>query len=326
MRAVTFSKTGPARDVLSLGERPVPAPGPGEVRVKIAASGVNPSDVKRRGAKPDGGPAEFPLVTPHSDAGGTIEAVGAGVDPSRVGERVWTFNAQFERPFGTAAEYAVVPSGFAAPLPANVDFAVGAALGVPALTAYHAVMLDGPVRGQTILVQGGAGSVAHYAIQFAKAAGATVIATVSSEEKAKHARAGGADHTIDYKHDDLPARIRELTGGRGIGRVIEVDLAANAPTYGAILADSAKVVVYGSGGIAPIPPLIRLQTTLQFFVVYKLDDALRRSYVDAINAMLTAGKLQHTIAARFPLERIVDAHETTESGKALGHVVVEVSS
>lgn len=325
MRAATFSKTGPARDVLHVVDRPLPEPGPGEVRVKIATSGVNPSDVKRRGAKPDGSPAEFPLVIPHSDGAGTIDAVGAVLDASRIGQRVWTFNAQFDRPFGTAAQYCVVPDGFAVRLPDALDVAVGACLGVPVLTAYHAVMLDGPVRGQTILVQGGAGTVAHYAIQIAKAGGATVIATVSSPEKAAHARAGGADHTIDYKREDVAKRIRELTGGHGIGRVIEVDLAANAATYGAILADGAKVVVYGSGGVAPLPSLIRLQTTIAFFVVYKLDDALRRAHIAAVTALLEAGTLRHTIAARFPLDRIAEAHEATESGKLMGHVVVEVN-
>lgn len=325
MRAATFSKTGAARDVLHVVERPIPEPGPGEVRVKIATSGVNPSDVKRRGAKPDGSPAEFPLVIPHSDGAGTIDAVGAGVAAGRIGQRVWTFNAQFDRPFGTAAEFCAVPDGYAVRLPDAIDFAVGACLGVPALTAYHAVMLDGGVRGQTILVQGGAGTVAHYAIQMAKAGGATVIATVSSPEKAAHARAGGADHTVDYKRDDVGKRIRELAGGRGIGRVIEVDLAANAPTYGAILADGAKVVVYGTGGVAPLPSLIRLQTTIQFFVVYKLDDAVRRAHVAAVTALLEAGTLRHTIAGRFPLDRIAEAHEATESGKLMGHVIVDVT-
>jgi NADPH2:quinone reductase len=325
MRAATFSHTGSARDVLHVEDRPVPEPGPGEVRVKIEASGVNPSDVKRRGAKPDGSPAEFPLVIPHSDGAGRIDKVGPGVGPARVGERVWTFNAQFERPFGTAAEYCVVPNDFAVRLPDNIDYATGACLGVPALTAYHAVMLDGTVRDKTILIQGGAGSVANYAIQFAKADGATVIATVSSPEKAAHARAAGADHTIDYRREDLAQRVRELTGGRGIGRVIEVDLAANVPTYLSILADSAKVVVYGSGGIAPVPGLIRLQTTLQFFVVYKLDAGIRRRWVAAITSMLGHGLLKHTIARRFPLDRIVEAHEAVESGKEMGHVVVDVA-
>ena len=323
MRAATFTRTGAARDVLHVGDRPTPEPGPGEVRVRIAASGVNPSDVKRRGAKPEGSPAEFPLVTPHSDGAGTIDKVGSGVDGHRVGQRVWTFNAQFERPFGTAAEYCVVPDGYAVHLPDSVAFEEGACLGVPALTAYHAVMLDGTVRGHTLLIQGGAGSVAHYAIQFAKADGATVIATVSSPEKAAHARAAGADHTIDYRREDLGQRVRELTGGRGIGRVIEVDLAANASTYPAILADGAKVVVYGTGGVAPIPSLIRLQTTIRFFVVYKLPDAVRRAHVSALTMALEQHRLRHTIAARFPLDRIVEAHEATESGKVIGHVVVD---
>ena len=325
MRAATFSKTGSARDVLTVVDRPIPEPGPGEVRVKIAASGVNPSDVKRRGATPAGSPAEYPIVIPHSDGAGTIDKVGSGVAASRVGERVWTFNAQFARPFGTAAEYCVVPDGFAVRLPDNIDFATGACLGVPALTAYHAIMLDGSVRGQTLLIQGGAGTVANYAIQFAKADGATVIATISSPEKAAHAKAAGADHTINYRTDDLKKRIGELTGGNGIKRVIEVDLAANVPTYMSILADSAKVVVYGSGGIAPVPGLIRLQTTIQFFVVYKLDDAIRKQWIAAITAMLEKNALKHAVAARFPLDKIAEAHEAVESGKIMGHVVVDVS-
>lgn len=324
MRAAIFSQSGSAREVLSIVERPTPEPGPGEVRVKIATSGVNPSDVKRRDAKPHGSPAEFPVVIPHSDGAGTIDAVGAGVDSARVGQRVWLYNAQFERPFGTAAEYTVVPQAYAVPLPSGVGFDVGACLGVPALTAYHAIHLDGPaaVQGQTILVQGGAGAVAHYAIQFAKAAGARLIATVSSDEKAAIARAAGADETINYKTENLAQRVKALTDGRGASRVIEVDLSANAGTYGSILADSAKVVVYGSGGTTNLPTLIRLQTTLQFFVVYKLQGAVRQAGLDAVNAMLAAGTLQHQVAQTLPLEQIADAHELVESGKVIGNVLI----
>jgi NADPH2:quinone reductase len=326
MRAATYERNGPARDVLTLRELPIPEPGPGEVRVRIATSGVNPSDTRRRGADPVGGPAEFPLVVPHSDGAGTIDAVGSGVDARRMGERVWTFNAQFGRPFGTAAEYCVVPDELAVHLPESIDFASGACIGIPALTAYHAVMLDGTVAGQTILVQGGAGAVGHYAVQFAKLGGATVIATVSSDAKAEHARAAGADHTVNYRTEDLPQRLRELTGGRGIKRIIEVDFSANAKTYHAILADSAKVIVYGSGGSVTMPSFVRLQTGFQFFNAYRIDVAVRRRNVAAVSALLARGVLQHAVGRRFALERIVDAHEAVEQGTVLGNVVVEVAA
>ena len=324
MKAASFTHTGPARDVLHVGDLPTPEPGPGDVRVRMATSGVNPSDVKRRGAAPAGKPAEFPLVIPHSDGAGTIDAVGPGVPQSRIGERVYTFNAQFRRAFGTAAEYCVLPSAFAPALPDNVDFAVGACLGIPALTAYHAINLDGPMAGQTLLVQGGAGAVAHYAIQFAKLAGATVIATISSDEKAKRAQAAGADHVVNYRTEDRKERIAELTGGKGVDRIIEVDLRANAMTYPDLLVDHGKAVVYGSGsGPIPIPSFIPTSTTLQFILVYTLTDAQRTSYVAALDQLLRAGKLQHALGERFPLERIAEAHERVEAG-SLGNVVVEL--
>jgi NADPH2:quinone reductase len=324
MRAATFSKTGSAREVFAVGEQPVPQPGPGDVRVRVATSGVNPSDVKRRGAAPAGKPAEFPLVIPHSDGAGTIDAVGAGVPESRIGERVWTFNAQYRRPFGTAAEFCVVPSAFAVALPDTVEFAVGACLGVPALTAYHAIALDGSMRGKTLLVQGGAGAVAFYAIQFAKLDGATVITTVSSDEKAARARSAGADHVINYRTEDVKARIAEITSGKRVDRIIEVDLKANAMTYPDILVEHGKAVVYGSG--APpvtIPVLIPTSTTLEFILVYTLSAAQRATYTAALTGLLAAGKLKHAVAEHFPLARIVAAHEAVEAG-AFGNVVVDV--
>jgi NADPH2:quinone reductase len=324
MRAATYSQTGSARDVLGIRDLPTPEPGPGEVRVKIATSGPNPSDVKKRGAAPTGKPAEFPLVIPHSDGAGVIDAVGSGVSQARIGERVWTLNTQFKRAFGTAAEYAVLPSAFATALPDNVDFATGACLGIPALTAYHAIMLDGTVRGQTLLVQGGAGAVGFYAIQFAKLAGATVIATAGSAEKMERARSAGADHVIDYKTDDRAARVAEITGGKGVDRVIEVDLRANAMTYPGLLADRGKAVVYGSGsGAIEIPSFIPTSTTLQFILVYTLTDAQRATYIAALTALLAAGTLTHAIGQRFPLDRIAEAHEAVEAG-AFGNVIVDV--
>src|SRR5262245_8357606 len=192
MRAAYYEKNGPARDVLSLGEVDTPKPGPGEVRVRLRTSGVNPSDVKSREGRTR--KIAFPRVIPHSDGAGDIDMVGEGVPASRVGERVWVWNGQWKRPFGTCAEYIVLPAAFAVKLPAHIGYEAGACLGIPAMTAYHAVAVAGANAASTILVTGGAGGVGHYAIQFAKARGAVVIATISSDEKAKLARAAGADH------------------------------------------------------------------------------------------------------------------------------------
>jgi NADPH2:quinone reductase len=326
MQAVIAMKTGPAADVLSIRDMPRPEPQAGEVRVRIATSGINPSDVKRRGAAPAGAPLEFPEIIPHSDGAGTIDAVGAGVARYRIGERVWLYNAQWQRPYGTAAEYCVVPSAYAVPLPEQTDFAAAASFGIPALTAYHAIHLDGPVSGMTLLVQGGAGAVAFYAIQFAKTAGATVVATVSSPQKAAYARRAGADYTIDYKTEDLRARVAEITGGRRVDRIIEVDVAANARFYPELLMEYGKAVVYGSGApTAQIPSaFIRWSTTLQFFIVYELRQAERAAAIAGIEAMLRTNSLDHGDIRRFPFEAVVEAHEVVESG-SLGNVVIELS-
>jgi NADPH:quinone reductase len=222
MRAAFYTKPGPARAVLSVGEQPKPEPGPGEVRVKLRTSGVNPSDWKAR----LGGPGRSliaPLIIPHSDGAGDIEAVGSGVPVGRIGERVWVWNGQWKRAFGTAAEYIAVPSPQAVTLPKGTDYAAGACLGIPALTAVQAVRLAQVGPGSTVLVSGGAGAVGNYALQFAKARGA-VLSTVSSEAKAAHARAAGVDAVINYRTEDVGRRVKELTDGRGVSSVIEVDL------------------------------------------------------------------------------------------------------
>jgi NADPH2:quinone reductase len=324
MQAATFTHTGTARDVFQLKDMPIPEPAPGEVRVRIATSGVNPSDVKRRGAAPHGKPAEFPVVIPHSDGAGTIDAVGDGVPQSRIGERVWTFNAQYQRPFGTAAEYCAVPSNFAIKLPDAIDFAIGACLGVPALTAYHAIMLDGSVRGKTLLVQGGTGAVGYYAVQFAKFDGATVITTVGSDAKAERVREAGADHAINYRTEDRKARVAEITGGNGVDRIIEADLKANAMTYPDLLKKHGKAVVYGSGaGPLEIPSFIPFATTLEFILVYLLSDKQRADYTKAITGFLETGKLKHMVAETFPLEKIVEAHEAVEAGP-YGNIILTI--
>lgn len=327
MRAAYYDKLGPAREVLVVGEVPTPEPGPGEVRVRVATSGVNPSDWKMRmGRGSVSNP--YPRIIPHSDGAGTIDKVGAGVPETRVGERVWTWNARWNRAFGTAAEYVVLPAAQAVALPAATDFAAGACLGIPALTAWQAIVTDGGVAGQTVLVAGGAGAVGHYAIQFARLKGASrVIATVSSPEKARVARAAGADETIDYKREDLVARVKALTGGRGVDRLVEVNLSANAKAIPAIMADHGLVAVYGSDEPEPalaFGPNIVKNVGYRFFIVYNQPPALRARALDELGFYLRHGKLAHAVGARFPLAEIAAAHEAVERGAVVGNVVVDI--
>ena len=284
MRAAFYEAMGPAREVLRVGEVETPAPGPGEVRVRVRASGVNPSDVKSRGLRK----LVFPRVIPHSDGAGEIEAVGAGVPASRVGERVWLWNGQFQRPSGTAAEFIVLPAAQAVPLPGNVSFEAGACLGIPALTAYQAVELAVAHKAKTLFVSGGAGSVSQYVIQFAKARGATVITTISSEDKAKVAREAGADHCIDYKREDVGQRVAEITAKRGVDCIIEMDLTANAKLIPVVLRPKGSVIIYGTGPEATIPSFFCLSNSilLQFFLVYQLDADERERAVAGITQAL----------------------------------------
>jgi NADPH2:quinone reductase len=326
MRAAYYEENGPARDVLKLGAVETPRPGPGEVRVKLATSGVNPSDVKARSGSTR--KIAYPRVIPHSDGAGEVDMVGDGIPSSRVGERVWVWNAQWARAFGTCAEYVTLKSEQAVRLPASTSFDVGACLGIPAMTAYHAVAVSGAAPGTTVLVAGGAGAVGHHAVQFAKAAGATVIATVSSAAKAEAARATGATHTIDYKHENVGDRVMAVTGKQGVDAVIELDIAANAKLLPQVLRPHGKVVVYGTGAIEAAVPLfffLRNAITLQFIYVYELDAAERAAALGAITRALEAGTLATNIGGTFPLADIVAAHEAVEQGKVLGNVVVRLS-
>ena len=325
MRAAYYEANGPAASVLKVAEVETPKPGPGEVRVKLATSGVNPSDVKTRAGTVR--KIAFPRVIPHSDGAGTIEAVGEGVDKARMGERVWIWNGAWKRPFGTAAEFITLPARQAVTLPAAASFDDGACLGIPALTAWHAVTLDGPVGGQTILVHAGAGAVGHYVVQIAKARGATVIATVSSPEKAALAKAGGADHTINYRNEDVGARVKEITGGKGVDRIINMDITANAKLIPAVLRPRGTVVIYGIGGpeaTIPAQYCLTSQIQLKFFLVYDLDDAAREAGLKGIGDMLKSAALKHNVAATYGLDQIVAAHQAVESGKVTGNVVVRL--
>ncbi len=326
MQAAFYEMTGPAREVLQVGPLERPEPGPGEVRVRVVCSGVNPSDVKTRAGLRNK-TLPFPRIVPHSDGAGVVDAVGEGVTSLRAGDRVWLWNAAWKRAWGTAAEYVVLPAQQAASLPESISFAAGACLGIPALTAYHAAAVDGGVAGNTVLVAGGAGAVGHYAVQCARLLGARqVLATVSSPAKAQLALQAGADAAIDYRAGDVVARIREATGGLGVDRVIEVDIAANAALDLQVLKPGGDLVVYGSGAgefQLPFFPLIVQHVRLRFFIVYELNPPDRAQAVGHLGALLRRGELRHNVADRFPLARIAEAHERVESGLAMGNVVVD---
>jgi NADPH:quinone reductase len=324
MRAAYSEQNGPATAVLRVGEADTPAPGPGEVRIKLHTSGINPSDVKSRAGLTR--KIAFPRVIPHSDGAGEIDAVGDGVAQARLGERIWTFNAQWRRPFGTAAEYVVLPAAQAAPLPRSVSFEVGAGIGIPAMTAWYAATLALPQEGGTVFVPAGAGAVGNYAIQFAKARQAQVITSVSSEAKAAVARQAGADHIINYKSEDLSQRIVEITGRRGVDAILEVDLGAGAKYWPSILRPHGTVVVYGTSAPEHVIPAAFCLTNnigVRFILVYEMSAAESENAIAAITKMLTEGRLVHNIALTLPLEQIVKAHEAVEHG-AGGKVVLEV--
>lgn len=327
MRAAYYEKPGPADEVLVLGDLPDAEPGPGDVKVRLHWSGVNPSDVKgRAGAR--GPTLPFPRIVPHSDGMGVVQAVGVGVDPARIGQRVWLWNAAWGRPFGTAAQTIVLPAAQAVPLPDGTSGEAGACLGIPALTALHAVLTDGGIEGQRVLVAGGAGAVGHYAVQFARLLGARqVLATVSSPDKAAIARAAGADLAIDYKTEHVAERVREATGGLGVDRVIEVDIAANAALDLQVLRPDGQIVVYGSGArevTMPFFPLIAGNVALRYFIVYHLGLADRHRAITTLDGLLRRGVLQHAIALRLPLARIAEAHRAVESGRTVGNVVLQI--
>ena len=272
MKAVWYEQNGPA-EIMQFGDMPDPEPGPGEVRVRVVSSGVNPSDWKRRAGTT--ARIAFPRVIPNQDGAGVIDSVGAGVPESRVGERVWLFESQFGRPFGSAAEYTVQPSRHVVRMPDSIAFEQGACLGVPAMTAHRCLFADGPLGGKVVLVPGGAGAVGHYAVQQAKLAGATVISTISSDYKAEIAAAAGADYTVNYRTENVIERVMDITGGEGVDHIVEVDFAANFPVTSEVLKSSGVVAIYAAGtGQQPAVPLQfrRSNTVVRNVLVYDMPE------------------------------------------------------
>ena len=324
MRAIWYDRQGPARDVFVLGELPTPDAGPGEVRVRLEASGVNPADTYRR-AGPGG--MGYPRVVPNSDGAGVVDQAGPEVDSAWVGKRVWLYNGQRNgRWCGTASEFIALSADLVTELPDSVSFAEGATLGIPAMTAHRCVFVAGPVQGRTLLVTGGAGAVGHYAVQLATWAGATVIATVSSAEKAERARLGGAAHVIDYRREDLAGRVREITAGRGVDHVVDVDFGGNLPATLPCLRDGASIAVYASNGDRtprlPVRELMFRNATLHFVVLPTSPHESRRRAQADIAAWLRAPRVL-SVADRFPLAETAAAHEAVERGGKVGTVVVE---
>lgn len=326
MRAAYYESFGKASDVLTIAEVEKPVPGEGEVLVRVHATAVNPSDVKlRAGARP-GATMAFPRIVPHSDGAGVIEAVGQGVDEARIGERVWIYNGQWQRAFGTAAAFIVLPAEQAVHLPGSASFAEGACMGIPAMTAWYALFGDGTdLRDQTILVTGGAGTVGRYAIQMARLAGARVITTVSSKAKADHA---GADDWINYREVDVADALRDLTGGAGIDRIVDVDFAANQSTALASLRQGGVMAAYASA--SEMKPMLDFygfmfrNITLRMLIAYLIPDEDRRRGEAAIGAWLEAGSLTHAVVDGGNLDDIAAAHDRVAAGDKLGSVVLSL--
>ena len=331
MRASIYERRGPAREVLRIVDRPIPEPAAGEVRVKIAVSALNPTDIKARSAWLGQTAMPSPLVTPHRDGAGIVDKVGDGVDRARVGERVWLSVLERARPFGTAAEYTTIPAQFAWRLPERASFIEGAAIPIPALTAYCALFRDEPINGKTVLVHGGAGAVAFYAVQLAKWGGAgKIITTVSREEQAAKARDAGADVVVNYKSADVQKQIEAAAGGASaVHYIVEVNFGANAALDAALIANNGSLVAYGSDADAtpriPFYTFMQKDTLIRAAILYQIPRLLLAKAAADINSLLTEGRLEHQIAAHFPLDQIVEAHEMQESGRTIGKILVDIA-
>ena len=337
MQAAWYEALGPARDVLQTGAVPMPVAAPGEVLVRIRASGINPSDVKKRsGAR---GRMPFARIIPHSDGAGEIEAVGEGVAAERIGERVWVWNAQGNRPFGTAAEYVALPAEQAVPLPENLSFEAGACLGIPAMTAHVALEAGcaAPsaglerLRGQSLLVTGANGAVAHYAIGFGKRAGARIVATAARPEAAEAARAMGCDRVIAHAsaaRERFVEEIADFTGGAGVDRIVTSELGSILDVAAPALKSGGTIAAYGSElAPAPVMPFYALMfknACLQLIFVYEAAAALRRAAVEGINLHMASGRIPAVVDRAFPLEDIAAAHERVESGAKTGAVLLNL--
>ena len=329
MRAITYENFGPAGDVLALEELPAPKPASGEVLVRLNTSGANPSDVKMRaGGRPGVTRPPFPKIIPHSDGAGVIEAVGDDVSKDRIGERVWIWNGQWRRAFGTAAEYIALPGNQAVALPGNVSFEAGAVLGIPGLTACHAVLGGGPVEGKTVLVSGGAGTVGHLAIQVAAASDALVLATARGKAGLAAARSAGAAHVFDYASETLADEILECVQGDLVDRIVEVEFGKNAETNARIVAERGTIAAFGSAldmtPTLPFYPLMFKSVTIELLLVYLLSPKRRERTIKDLTVLLRRDALKFRISDRFDLADCAKAHDVISAGGRAGSVILTI--
>jgi NADPH:quinone reductase len=327
MKAAQYNNLGPANEVLELVELDTPSPMHGEVLVRLHCSAVHPSDVKKRaGAFPD--LLQDGFIIPHSDGAGVIEAVGRGVPHSRIGERVWVYQAQYGRRFGTAAEYVSVDSNRAVSLPNDIGFDVGACMGIPAMTAHRCVFADGSVEDQTILVTGGAGRVGHYVIQLAKYAGANVIATASNPEAEANCYAAGADAVCPHQGDELIDTVAEMTDGLGVERIVDSEFGGNLPVLLDVARIGATIATYASMQVPeptiPFRRMMFMDLTIRMVLVYAMPESAKEDAMYDITNFLERGLLQHRIAHRIALDKIVNAHELIEKADFYGMVLVDI--
>lgn len=329
MHAITYRAFGPATDVLSLQEIETPPPAPGEVQVELAFSGVNPSDVKARaGARAGVTELPFPTIIPHSDGAGVICAVGDGVDQARIGQRVWIWNGQWQRAHGTASTHISLPADQAVPLPDSVSLETGAILGIPGLTACYTVFSGGPVKGQTVLVQGGAGTVGYLAVQLAKWGGAKVIATARGTGT-ERALAAGADAVVDYSAPDVADQILAANDGAPVQRIVEVEFGQNAETDTAVIAPNGRINAYGSAlnmtPVLPFYPLMFKAVTIEAALVYLLPPEQRSATIESLTKALTAGALTCPVERVYDLSDCAAAHLAVEAGNRAGAILVKTS-
>lgn len=329
MKAVKFERFGSASDVLLLSDEADPSPNSNEVLVKMETSGVNPSDVKKRAGSSknllnDG------FVIPHSDGAGVIVQVGEKAPLGRVGQRVWIYQAQHGRRFGTAAEYLTIDNCRAPDLPDAASFEVGACLGIPAMTSHRCVFADGDVTGQTILVTGGAGRVGHYAIQWAKLGAATVIASASNPDDAQACKDAGADALVNHRDSDFADQILISSNGKKIDRVVDVEFGANLDAVLKVVRTGATIATYSSMQVPqptiPFYQMMFLDITVRFVIVYAMPESAKEQAISAINEALQAGKLIHRVAHTVPLADCARAHEIIEEGAVRGCVVVTTTA
>ncbi|OUW79628.1 MAG: zinc-binding dehydrogenase [bacterium TMED217] len=326
MKAAWYNSFGPAEEVLKIGEFDTPEPRPGEVKIRIYASGVNPSDTKKRlGANPallDDGP-----VIPNSDGAGEIISVGEGISSSRIGERVWVYNAQYGRQLGTSAEYVCLPSVHAIILPDTADYSAGAMMGIPAMTAHRCVFSDGAVDSQTLLITGGAGRVGYYAIQWAKQNGSTVIATASSDASREQCVNAGADLIVGHPSDDSVGEIMDFTNGKKIDRIIEGDFGANLLPVLDVLKTSGTIATYSSmTDMNPSIPFIRMMfmdITIRMVLVYAMPDEAKKHAAKDITSALSKNTFHNRVAQEYSIDNISDAHKMIESGEVYGSVIIK---